>query len=662
MKRFVESLINTKFGKFNFRVYAENHGKETVVVYTENFNPKEPVLTRVHSECMTGDVFHSMQCDCGDQLETALNEIQKNGNGCVVYLRQEGRGIGLYEKIRAYELQTKGYDTFEANIMLGHGPDERTYEMVKIALNDLGVNQIILLTNNPSKVSEIAKTGIEVIERKSLIVGMNEVNKKYFETKKSKFKHFFNQEISYYFYQFHADKPEIVEEIGEFLKNNKKDPLLKICIGVQFDSKDFENKQKLENIKNIFKICEFYEGFVPILHFSYKFSDDQILDTEKIKNELPFVKYLQTNDFKVQDDLEFIKYVTENFLADIPLDDENIYLVENEDFRKLIKENKAFLLLDNSKGRGIQENKESLINKINNLIKYNLNDIAIFGGFGPDDLNNYFELRRYFKINFSIDAETKLKTNGEIDTDKIKIYLTQLIRFDDPVQAGIEQTRSFQNQNKTEDWVNIDILGNTYSIHPAVFNPSYFPSTTWYAKIVNDLIKDQKDFCEVGCGSGIISCYLAKENKNIKIFTTDINPFASENTLYNAKLIGVEDRIKTTYGDVLDGIPETEKFDSIFWSMPFGFMDPGTNITMEDAQFFDAGYRAIRKFLKDCKKHLKVEGKILIGFSTDLGNYDLLQDICKQYNIRLTKLAETEMQEKEILKFEVFEGEYLKNY
>lgn len=658
MNKFAESLINTKFGKFNFRVYADNQGKETVVVYTENFNPQEAVLTRVHSECMTGDVFHSLQCDCGDQLDTALNEIQKNGNGCVIYLRQEGRGIGLYEKIRSYELQSKGYDTFEANIMLGHNPDERTYEMVKVALSDLGVQQIILLTNNPSKVSEIAKTGINVIERRSLIVGMNEVNKKYFETKKSKFKHFFSQEVSYYFYQFHADKPEIAEEIGEFLKNKKKDPLLKICIGVQFDARDFDNKEKVENVKDIFKVCEFYEGFVPILHFSYKFSDNQILDTEKIKDKLPFVKYLQTNDFKTEDSLDFIKYATENFLADIPLDDENINLIEDEGFRKLIKDNKAFLLLDNSKGRGIQESKENLINKINNLLKQDLNDIAIFGGFGPDDLNNYFELRRYFKINFSIDAETKLKTNGEIDTDKIKTYLTQLIRFDDPVQAGIEQTRTFQNQNKKEDWVSAEILGDTYSVHPAVFNPSYFPSTAWYAEVVSDLVKDQLDFCEVGCGSGIISCYLAKQNENLKVLATDINPFAAENTLYNATKIGVQDRVRVTSGDVLDGVSEENKFDSIFWAMPFGFMDPGANITLEDAQFFDAGYRAIRKFLKDCKKYLKPNGEILVGFSTDLGNYDLLEEICKQYNIKLTKLAETEIQEKDILKFEVFKGEY----
>lgn len=660
MKKFSQSLINTKLGKFNIRVYAENHGKETVVLFTENFNPDIPVLVRVHSECMTGDVFHSLQCDCGDQLDEALKEIQKEGNGLVIYLRQEGRGIGLYEKIRAYELQAKGYDTYEANVMLGHNPDERTYEMVKVSLNDLGVKEIILLTNNPSKVSEIAKTGIKIVERRPLIIGMNEINKKYFETKKSKFKHFFSEEVSYYFYQFHADKPETVEEIGEFLKNKKKDPLLKICIGVQFDTRDFNKLEKIENVKQIFKTCEFYESFVPILHFSYKYSKDQIEDTERIKKELSFVKYLQTNDFEAGTDyINFIKYVTENFLADIPLDNDNFFLIDNEEFKNLIVNNKAFILIDNSKGTGVQESKEVLMSKINKLLENDLNDIAIFGGFGPDNLNNYFELRRYFKINFSIDAETRLKTNGEIDTDKIKTYLTQLMRFDDPVQAGIEQTRTFQFQNKKEDWVTTETLGNKYVVHPAVFNPSYFPSTTWYAEEVNKLLRNKKTFCEVGCGSGIISCFLAKENPDLQVFATDINPFAPENTLYNAKIIGVEERIQVASGDVLDGVPEDKKFDSIFWSMPFGFMDPGTNINLEDAQFFDAGYRAIRKFLKDCKNHLTLDGEILIGFSTDLGNYDLLLDICEQYGINLEKVAETEIQEKELLKFEVFRGKYL---
>jgi hypothetical protein len=143
--------------------------------------------------------------------------------------------------------------------MLGHNPDERTYEMVKVTLDDLHVKDIILLTNNPSKVSEIAKTGINIIDRKPLIIGQNSVNEKYFITKKTKFKHFFSEEISYYFYQFHADNSKIVEEIGEFLKDKKTDPLLKICIGVQCDSTDLIDIKKIETIKSIFNACDMFK-------------------------------------------------------------------------------------------------------------------------------------------------------------------------------------------------------------------------------------------------------------------------------------------------------------------------------------------------------------------------------------------------------------------
>jgi methylase of polypeptide subunit release factors len=146
--------------------------------------------------------------------------------------------------------------------------------------------------------------------------------------------------------------------------------------------------------------------------------------------------------------------------------------------------------------------------------------------------------------------------------------LSQLIRFDDPVEAAIEQTRTFQNQNRKEDRVNIEVLQNSYSIHPAVFNPTYFPSTEWYAKMINKYITDNQSFCEVGCGAGIISCYLAKQNPNLKILATDINPFATENTLYNAQKNNIENRISIATGDVLDCVGNV-KFDSIFWAMPF---------------------------------------------------------------------------------------------
>lgn len=657
-KIFTETYIETKFGHFLARVYADAFGKETIVLRTKDFNPQKPVLVRIHSECITGDVFGSLRCDCGEQLHRSINMIEESKNGVLIYLRQEGRGIGLFEKMRSYEIQRKGYDTFEANIILGHKPDERNYEWAKIALTDLGVNKIRLITNNPSKVSEIAKLGISVVERVPIIIKSNKYNKKYFDAKRDKFKHFFNKDVSYYFYQFHAETPEQVQLIGEFMRNNKRDLLLKICVGVSANHQTLNNDESLEKIKIIFQTCKYYEGFVPILHYSFKDSPTPQEDVTTIHKKMPYVAYLQTNDVEL-DDFDTIELACKTFLADIPLSDKNFSLVENKKFRDTIIKNKAFVLLDNSNGTGVKESKESLMQKIDTLLSYGMNDIAIFGGFGPNDLDTYFELRRHYRINFSIDAETKLKTNGEIDVEKIKTYLKQLLRFDDPKEAGVEQSRTFLQQNQASDWTTVTINNKDFVVHPTVFNPGFFPSTKWFADFVQDYVKGQSDFCEVGCGSGAISCLVGLSNPNLKIVATDINPFAKETTKLNAERLGLSGRVSVTEGDVFDGIDNTLKFDTIFWSLPFGFLDPGTKIDFRDMQLFDPGYRATRKFLIEAKKYLKKDGSILLGFSEDLGHIDLLQDIAKEAGILFEKVGEKEIKEKDIVRFQIIKGTYI---
>jgi GTP cyclohydrolase II len=149
----------------------------------------EPVLARVHSECLTGDALFSVRCDCGSQLQEALRKIAAEGRGVLMYLRQEGRGIGLMNKIRAYKLQDAGADTVEANEQLGFGADMRDYTICKVMLDHLGVSKVRLMTNNPRKVKALSDQGVEVLERIPLQTGHNPHNAKYLATKAGKLGH-----------------------------------------------------------------------------------------------------------------------------------------------------------------------------------------------------------------------------------------------------------------------------------------------------------------------------------------------------------------------------------------------------------------------------------------------------------------------------------------
>lgn len=184
------AAIPSEFGDFKFKVY-ENvvDGKEHVALIKGEWTADEPILVRVHSECLTGDVFGSLRCDCGPQLHRALAKIEENGKGILLYMRQEGRGIGLVNKIKAYALQEQGRDTVEANVELGFKPDARDYGVGAQILRDLGVKKMTLLTNNPRKRVGLESYGIEVVGLESIEIESNENNENYLKTKKYKLGH-----------------------------------------------------------------------------------------------------------------------------------------------------------------------------------------------------------------------------------------------------------------------------------------------------------------------------------------------------------------------------------------------------------------------------------------------------------------------------------------
>lgn len=182
--------LPTKYGDFLAHGYrCKTNGEEHIAVTSKEFDPSKAVLVRVHSECLTGDVFGSKRCDCGDQRDEAMKQIAANGNGVLIYLRQEGRGIGLNNKLKAYKLQEAGMDTVEANEALGFAPDLRDYGAAADMLKDLGVKNIRLLTNNPDKVNSLENSGINIIERVHIEANHNEISAFYMATKAHKMGH-----------------------------------------------------------------------------------------------------------------------------------------------------------------------------------------------------------------------------------------------------------------------------------------------------------------------------------------------------------------------------------------------------------------------------------------------------------------------------------------
>lgn len=187
------SKLPTAFGEFKITVFQDPQTKEEHVALSKGLEnePTGPVLVRIHSECLTGDAFASLKCDCGPQLQATQKLINDAGQGVILYLRQEGRGIGLTNKIRAYALQDQGHDTVDANLMLDLPADARTYDMCPIMLDHLKIKQVRLVTNNPLKIKALQEQGIDVVDRVPLTVGLNPFNEDYLKTKHQRMSHMY---------------------------------------------------------------------------------------------------------------------------------------------------------------------------------------------------------------------------------------------------------------------------------------------------------------------------------------------------------------------------------------------------------------------------------------------------------------------------------------
>jgi GTP cyclohydrolase II len=189
MKKVAEAFFPTRYGKFTIHAFVEDNGKEHVALTRCRHKAHPGLPVRIHSRCLTGDTLTSRRCDCRDQLEAAMRYLERKSCGMLIYLDQEGRGIGLANKIRAYALQDDGMDTVEANVHLGFGEDLRDYSVAADILRHFGADDIALMTNNPAKIKDLERHGIRVARRIPLRTKTNRYNRKYMETKKKKMNH-----------------------------------------------------------------------------------------------------------------------------------------------------------------------------------------------------------------------------------------------------------------------------------------------------------------------------------------------------------------------------------------------------------------------------------------------------------------------------------------
>lgn len=190
-----KSKLPTAFGDFEIIAFQDLSTGEEHIALSKGLDtiPMKPILVRIHSECLTGDAFSSLKCDCGPQLHSTMKMISDEGQGVILYLRQEGRGIGLTNKIRAYALQDQGHDTVDANLLLNLPADARHYDMCTIMLDYLRIKEVRLITNNPLKVNSLKNLGINVVDRVSITVGLNIFNKGYLQTKQERMSHMYKE-------------------------------------------------------------------------------------------------------------------------------------------------------------------------------------------------------------------------------------------------------------------------------------------------------------------------------------------------------------------------------------------------------------------------------------------------------------------------------------
>lgn len=431
-KRMISTPLPTTFGLFDFWVWDGERGREPIALSTPKIDPEKEVLIRIHSECVTGDAFGTLTCDCGFQKEEALRAIAKQGNGIFIYHRQEGRNMGLFKKIQAYTLMKQGVDTHEANILLSGSPDAREYSEVLEILNNFFVDTrmiITLLSNNPYKKIILERAGYRV-KMRSLHTNENIQNTEYIRTKKQKFLQYSPTYMPYVgitLSQSDVCKQAsiIAQLIDSFDRENRG---RKIFFGIPL----FSQKGDLKNSILAKKLNQFADFFTSIrdvhivLHIEYDARRQYYRD---LKNFLSLLHFRYSFQFRFSQlmeaskiDLEIIESLHAEYCI-FQIQKSQCALLRNEKVAAYLYLPNSFVLLDDSLGKGTQEHIVSAKEKVLKVVEKGICHIAIAGGYSSTTLKNISALEDYFAIPISVDAESKLRKNGQLSILEAQKYL-----------------------------------------------------------------------------------------------------------------------------------------------------------------------------------------------------------------------------------------------
>ena len=429
----VSTQMPTSLGNFRLHVWKGERGSELVALTTHAINPAHEVVVRVHSECLTGDTFHSLTCDCGSQKEIALKRIDEHGNGIFIYHRQEGRNAGLFKKVEAYNLMQAGMDTHEALLSVMNHPDPRDYSDVLTVLDQMlggTKSKIRLLTNNPYKAIFLERHGYEVIAE-PLRIGVSVHSEDYMQAKTDKFLH---NTIGYAPYtSLTVSRDDIkrrTHEIATAVASVRPLPSgRKLFVGVSLfpTMDDLRSPAISEHLKNLYSIVDKGENAHLVLHLYYPLARQMQRDLKRFLHTLPFSYSLQ---FRLPNDASPSTRVDVDLLDSLraqhvifQLKKEHFFLLEQKSFTEYFSSPNKFLMLDESFGSGKGEQVRVIRERILQLVSRGLSRIAVAGGYSAENAADIHELEDYFKLPISVDAEAKLRTNGRFDRLKAQKYL-----------------------------------------------------------------------------------------------------------------------------------------------------------------------------------------------------------------------------------------------